>query len=589
MKEFFKYVAATVVGLIAFGIIITGLMVMSLVGMIASSQATTNVSDNSVLVIQLSGTIEEQSSENVFSKLSGSAYGAQGLNDMLAAIEKAKNNDKIKGIYLEAGAFGADYASLQEIRNALQDFRKSRKWIVAYGDSYTQGAYYLASVASKVYLNPQGMIEWRGIGAQPMFVKDLLKKFGVEMQVLKVGKYKSATEMYTADKMSEPNREQTARYIAGLWQNVVDAVSVSRGVSAQQLNAYADELITFSDPKDYVKFKLVDKLLYTGQIKAEIKKLLKLDADDSINQVSIAEMKNVKEKTDGEEVAVYYAYGDIVDSPITGGIMGSQHMIVASEVVKDLESLANDDDVKAVVIRINSGGGSAYASEQIWHQVELLKQKKPVVISMGGMAASGGYYMSCGANYIFAEPTTLTGSIGIFGMIPDRSQLLTQKLGIKFDEVKTNKNALFGTSARPMNADEIALMTGYINRGYNLFRSRVAEGRKMTTNQVEEIAQGHVFLGQDALKIKLVDELGGLDKAVAKAAKLAKLDAFYTIDYPEPADWIDQLLASASSGSYLDEQLRANLGEYYEPFMLLKTMNQQSMLQARVPFWMNIK
>lgn len=589
MKEFFKYVAATVVGLIAFGIIITGFMVMSLVGMVASSQATTDVSDNSVLVMQLSGTIEEQSSENIFSKFSGTAYGAQGLNDMLTAIKKAKTNDKIKGIYLEAGAFGADYASLQEVRNALEDFKKSGKWIVAYGDSYTQGAYYLASVATKVYLNPQGMIEWHGIGAQPMFVKDLLKKFGIEMQVLKVGKYKSATEMYTADKMSDPNREQTARYITGLWQNVTDAVSKSRGVSVQQLNTYADQLITFADAKDYVKYKLVDKLLYTDQIKAEIKKLLKLDSEESINQVGIAEMKNVKEKSEGEQVAVYYAYGDIVDTPITGSIMGSQHMIVAPEVVKDLESLADDDDVKAVVIRINSGGGSAYASEQIWHQVELLKKKKPVVISMGGMAASGGYYMSCGANYIFAEPTTLTGSIGIFGMIPDRSQLLTQKLGIKFDEVKTNKNALFGTSARPMNAEEISLMTGYINRGYNLFRSRVAEGRKMTTNQVEEIAQGHVFLGQDALKIKLVDELGGLDKAVAKAAKLAKLDACYTVDYPAPADWTDQLLASASTNNYLDEQLRANLGEYYEPFMLLKSMNQQSMLQARVPFWMNIK
>ena len=473
----------------------------------------------------------------------------------------------------------------------MLDFKKSGKWIVSYADTYTQATYYLASVSDKIFLNPQGQVNWQGLASQPYFLKDLMAKFGVKMQLAKVGAYKSAPEMFTADKMSDPNREQVTAYVQGLWENILKDVSESRKISVETLNQYADNMITFTDPKNYVAYKFVDKLIYSDEVKGEVKKMLKIGDDETINQLSLADMGNVKKKkNEGEQIAVYYAYGDIVDSR-GGGLMNTGgHSIVSDEVCKDLEGLMKDDDVKAVVIRVNSGGGSAYASEQIWRSVKLLKAKKPVVISMGGMAASGGYYISCIADYIFAEPTTLTGSIGIFGMFPDVSNLLTQKLGVKFDEVKTNKNAGFGTMSRPFNEEEMSYLNAYIDRGYNLFRSRVAEGRKMSVEEVEKIAQGHVWLGQDALKIKLVDQLGDLDEAIAKAAQLAKLKEYHPAYYPGKADWMTQLMESTTGkGSYLDEQLRLTLGELYEPMMLLKNINQHNAIQARIPFEMNIK
>ncbi len=589
MKDFFKYVLATIVGIVILFVVMAILGAMSLVGMVASGEATKNVSDNSVLVVNLSGTMEEQAGDNTLNQFLGSAASSMGLQETLEAIQKAKENDNVKGIYIEAGSFSADYASLQEVRNALLDFKKSGKWIVAYGDIYTQATYYLCSVADKVWMNPSGEIDWHGMASQPIFVKDLLAKVGIKMQVIKVGKYKSATEMYTEDHMSDANREQTQAYINSIWKQITNDVSSSRKISVDSLNAYADRLVMFEGAEAQKKYKLVDALLYHDQVKAEVKKLLKLDDDKSINQLSISDMQTVKRKKDGEQVAVYYAYGDIVDSPSQGMLMGGGHQIVANDVNNDLQSLADDDNVKAVVIRVNSPGGSAYASEQLWHQIEVLKQKKPVVVSMGGYAASGGYYMSSGANYIFAEPTTLTGSIGIFGTIPDRSELMTKKLGLKFDEVKTNKNAAFGTSSRPFNAEEISYLQSYINRGYQLFRKRVADGRKMTIEQVEAIAQGHVFTGADALKIKLVDELGGLDKAIAKAAQLAKIDEYYTNNYPAPPSIFDQLMNQAKGGNYLDDQLRVALGEYYQPFMLMREANQMSPVQARLPYFLNIK
>ena len=590
MKDFFKYMSATVVGLIIFSLICGAISVMSIVGMIASESSAKDVSDNTVMVLDMSGMLNERSESTFMDEISGGNSGLIGLDDVLAAIKKAKNNDKIKGIYIEAGMFAADsYASLTAIRNALLDFKKSGKWIIAYGDIYTQGCYYVASVADKVFLNPSGRVDWHGIASQPVFLKDLMEKFGVKMQVAKVGAYKSATEMFTGDKMSDANREQVTVYINGLWQNICKGVSESRKISVDSLNAYADRLITLADSKDFVKYKFVDKLIYTDDIKSEINKMLKKEADEKINTVSLADMKVVKSKEDkGDEIAVYYAYGNIVDQE-AGNMMSEGHSIVGKTVCEDLKELMDNDDVKAVVIRINSGGGSAYASEQIWHYVEMLKKKKPVVVSMGGMAASGGYYISSGANWIVAEPTTLTGSIGIFGMFPDMSGLLTEKLGIKFDEVKTNKNSTFGTQARPFTAEEMAYLENYINRGYSLFRSRVAQGRKMSIAQVEKIAQGRVWLGQDALKIKLVDELGGLDKAVAKAAKLAKLKEYHTASYPGKTDWIDQLLNMTSGGNYINAQMRQTFGEYYEPFMLLRSMDKQSAIQARIPFMLNIK
>ncbi|MBQ7421030.1 MAG: signal peptide peptidase SppA, partial [Prevotella sp.] len=587
--DFFKHVLATIVGIFLFMIVMAIFGVMSLIGIVASGEQTKSVKDNSVLVLNLSGTMEERVENDIMSQLTGQVSGQIGLDQLLSAIKKAKDNDKIKGIYIEAGAFSPDsYASLQAVRNALLDFKKSGKWIVAYGDTYTQGAYYLSSVADKVWLNPQGQVDWHGLAAQKMFVKDLMEKFGVKMQVAKVGSYKSAVEMFTVDKMSDADREQTEAYINGIWQNVTKGVSESRKISVERLNAYADSLITFADQKELIKLKLVDGLLYTDQVKKEVKKLLKIDEDKTINQLTISDMATVKDKKrDGKEIAVYYAYGDIVDGAAQG--MSQGHQIDAQVVCKDLEELMNDDDVKAVVLRVNSGGGSAYASEQIWHQMVELKKKKPVVVSMGGMAASGGYYISAPANWIVAEPTTLTGSIGIFGMFPDMSGLLTQKLGLKFDEAKTNKNSAFGTPARPFTAEEMSYLETYIDRGYKLFRKRVADGRKMTSEQVETIAQGHVWLGQDALKIKLVDELGGLDAAITKAAKLAKLDSYHSNAYPAPIDWLDQLMADVQGGTYLDEQLRMTLGEYYDPFMLLRNINKQSAIQARVPYYITLK
>lgn len=590
MKEFIKNVGATVVGIFVFTILVGAIGMMSLVGMVASGSSAKDVADNTVFVINLEGQLQERSVDNPFSQYLGGAASTIGLDDLLDGIKKAKENDKIKGIYIEAGAFAPDsYASLQAVRKALVDFKKSGKWIVAYGDMYTQTTYYVASVADKVYLNPSGQIDWHGLASQTMFLKDALAKFGVQMQVVKVGAYKSATEMFTGDKMSDANREQVTAFLGGIWQNVCQDVAKSRKVSVGQLNQYADNFITFAEPKSYVGMKLVDGLLYHDQLKDEVKKLMKLGKDDDISTIGLAGIMNVPGgKEEGDEIAVYYAYGDIVDGA-SGALSQSESVIDGTKVSKDLENLADDDDVKAVVVRINSGGGSAYASEQIWRAIQLVKAKKPVVVSMGGMAASGGYYMSCSANWIVAEPTTLTGSIGIFGMFPDMSGLVTRKLGVKFDEVKTNKNSAFGTMARPFSEEEMAYLSSYISRGYSLFRQRVADGRHMSVDAVEKVAQGHVWVGQDALKIKLVDQLGGLDDAVAKAAKLAKLDEYYTASYPGKADWLDQFTSAMSSGSYIDNQMRVAMGEYYSTFMLLKDINKQSAIQARIPYMVNIK
>ena len=590
MKDFLKYVLATITGIIVLGLIMGIFFVISLVGLAASSASTVPVEKNSVFTFMLSGQVDERVQEDFVAQLSGQVSENMGLDDIVTSIKKAKENEDIKGIYIEAGLFSVDApATAHAIREALLDFKKSGKWIIAYGDSYTQTEYYICSVADKIYMNPQGMVDWHGLAANPYFLKDFLAKFGVKYQLCKVGKYKSAPEMMTADKMSEPNREQVTAYMTGIWKVMLKDVSDSRKIPVDSLNAYADRFVALAEQSDLVKMKLVDKLMYTDEVKGEIKKLLKIDADEDVNQLSLSDMINVKGvKEKGDEIAVYYAYGDIVDSE-TESLIQQEHSIVANTVCKDLEKLANDDDVKAVVLRVNSPGGSAYASEQIWHAVQMLKAKKPVVVSMGGYAASGGYYISCGANYIYSEPTTVTGSIGIFGMFPDVSGLLTEKLGVKFDEVKTNKHAAFGTIARPFNEEEIALLDQYIGRGYELFRKRVADGRKLSVDAVEEIAQGRVWLGNDALGIKLVDAIGSMDDAVKKAAQLAKLSEYKTKGYPEPADWFTQLLDMTSKSSYLDEQMRATLGEYYEPFRYVKNINKQNAIQARLPYFITIK
>lgn len=592
MKDFIKNVLATMVGMFGFFIVMGVIGMMSIIGMIASGNAAQNVEKNSVFVLNLSGTISEQGSENPLSMFTGDNSLNSGLNDILSSIKKAKANDDIKGIYIEAGALATNYATLQEIRNALADFRKSGKWIVAYGDFYTQGAYYVASVADKVYINPKGAIDWHGIGAQTMFYKDFMAKFGVKWEVVKVGTFKSATETFTEEKMSDANRLQTQTFIDGTWRNVCDAVSKSRGISVDSLNSYADSYLALQATETLVKAKMVDGMMYGDQVKDAVKKMMKLDKDDDISQLTLNDMLNVKDgKVEGSEIAVYYAEGDIVQDPKAATMFGNNNYIASRKVCKDLEDLMNDDDVKAVVVRINSGGGDAYASEQMWHQMSELRKVKPVVVSMGDYAASGAYYMSAPASWIVAQPNTLTGSIGIFAVIPDLSGLVTTKLGVRFDEVKTNRNSTFGNlMARPFNAEEKAMLQASVNRGYSLFRQRVAEGRRLPVESVEKIAQGRVWIATDALNIKLVDQLGGIDDAVKKAAELAKLKDYYTSDYPAAASWMDAMLNSmSSSGTYLDEQLRQTLGDFYQPFTMLRSIDKREAIQARIPYAISIK
>ena len=594
MKDFFKNVAATIVGLFAFGLIMTILGFICIIGMIASSNSKPTLKDNAVMVLKLQGQIEDRSEDNWLGELTGEQFNNLGMNKILSSIRKAKDEDKVKGIYLETGILESDYATLQEIRNALADFKKSGKWIIAYGDALSQGGYYLASVANKVYVNPEGNVDWHGIASQPQYIKDVAAKFGVHFTVVKVGKYKSYTETYTEDKMSDANREQVSRYIGGLWQQMLADVSKSRNISKDSLNRYADGLMVFDDAQLLKSRKMVDGFCYYDEIRDVVKRQLGLKTDETINQVDYNDVDMAIDDSNlmGEEIAVYYCQGSIVrmEAP---SIYGSEQQIVSTKVIKDLQELADNSQVKAVVLRINSGGGDAYASEQIWRAVKELNKKKPVVVSMGGMAASGAYYMSMGAQYIMAQPTTLTGSIGIFGALPDFSDLMTKKLGFKYDEVKTNRNSAYASAgmSRPWSAEEITTMQNYVNRGYNLFRKRVAEGRKMSTEQVEKIAQGRVWLGTDAKNIKLIDGFGGLSDAIDKAAELAHLSSYQAVEYPALAGWMEQLMdmAGGNKGTYLDEQLRLALGDLYQPFIMIRNMKEKEPIQAALPYVLNIQ
>ena len=594
MKDFFKNVAATIIGLFAFGLIMTILGFICIIGMIASNNSKPTLKDNAVMVLKLQGQIEDRSEDNWLGELTGEQFNNLGMNKILSSIRKAKDEEKVKGIYLETGILESDYATLQEIRNALADFKKSGKWIIAYGDALSQGGYYLASVANKVYVNPEGNVDWHGIASQPQYIKDVAAKFGVHFTVVKVGKYKSYTETYTEDKMSDANREQVSRYIGGLWQQMLADVSKSRNISKDSLNHFADGLMVFDDTKLLKSRKMVDGFCYYDEIRDVVKRQLGLKTDETINQVDYNDVDMAIDDSNlmGEEIAVYYCQGSIVRME-TPSLYGSEQQIVSTKVIKDLQELADNSQVKAVVLRINSGGGDAYASEQIWRAVKELNKKKPVVVSMGGMAASGAYYMSMGAQYIMAQPTTLTGSIGIFGALPDFSDLMTKKLGFKYDEVKTNRNSAYASAgmSRPWSAEEITTMQNYVNRGYNLFRKRVAEGRKMSTEQVEKIAQGRVWLGTDAKNIKLIDGFGGLSDAIDKAAELAHLSSYQAVEYPALAGWMEQLMdmAGGNKGTYLDEQLRLALGDLYQPFIMIRNMKEKEPIQAALPYVLNIQ
>ena len=591
MKQFFKMTLATICGIVIFMVIMGFFMVISLLGMVASDSASTKVKENSVFVIKLDGVIDERAEEGspLDALLDMGDMSVMGLDDLVSSIRKAKDNDDIKGIYLEGGVASFDSpATAQQLRDALKDFKKSGKWIVAYADQYLQGSYYVATVADKIYLNGEGMINFSGLGGKSEYMKGLYDKLGIKYQAAKVGKYKSYVERNTQTGMSEYDREQRTAYLNGIWNYWLKEMAEGRKVKPEDLNQLAnDSIIMFADIKDYVKSKLIDKVMFPEEIKAEIKSRLKLGKDDEIPQLTLSDMLKVKTEkdNDGEKIAIYYAYGSIVDNEALNYMSGGGHNIVGKTTAEDLRKLADDDDVKAVVFRVNSGGGSAVASEQIRHAIKLLKAKKPVVVSMGGAAASGGYWISSPANYIIAEPTTITGSIGIFGLVPNFSGLLTDKLGITFDGVKTNKfsDAEMNLVLAKDNAEEMKYLQGHVDRGYISFLNVVSEGRGMKPAEVDSIAQGRVWLASDAVKIKLVDKLGSLDDAVKKAAELAKVSDYYTETYPGETDWMDAFLSKEEKGSYLDGELRILLGELYEPLMeLRKTIKDGSRIQARM-------
>ena len=595
MKQFFKMTLATICGIAIFLLIAGFFLVISLAGMLASESTPTKVEDNSVFVIKLSGTISERAEGSTpFDTVLGmNDMSAMGLDDLIASIRKAKDNDDIKGIYLEGGLTEFDApATAQQLRDALKDFKTSGKWIVAYADMYMQANYYVVSVADKVYLNAEGNVDFKGLGGKGEYMKGLYDKIGVKYMTAKVGKYKSYVERNTLTGMSDYDREQRTAYLNGIWQYWLKEIGESRKVSPEQLNQLAnDSIMAFANPDDYLTAKLVDKIMYPEEIKAEIKDRLKLGKDDEIHQLTLADMLNVKadKNDDGDQIAVYYAFGSIVDSEVTNLVNGGGHCIVGKTTAEDLRKLADDDDVKAVVFRVNSGGGSAVASEQIRHAIKLIKAKKPVVVSMGGVAASGGYWISSPANCIVAEPTTITGSIGIFGLIPNFSGLVQDKLGVTFDGVTTNKYSDYETElVLGKNPDEIMKrMQIYIDRGYDNFLNIVSEGRGMKPAQVDSIAQGRVWLATDAIKIKLVDQIGSLDDAVKKAAELAKAKEYYTKAYPGKGNWLDTFMQNEEKGSYLDgklqEELKTFLGDLYEPLMEIRqSVKNGNTLQARM-------
>ena len=591
MKSFIKYTMATVVGIFLTMMLFTIISIISLAGMMATEGMSAPIKEKSILRLDLSGTLAERSESNPFAALMGEENTALSLEDALLALDKAAKNENIIGVYLEGGSMGANPGMAQELRQALVEFKESGKWVVAYGDSYGKTAYYLSSVADSVLLNPEGNVDFGGMASQIMFYKDVMEKIGVKMQVFKVGTYKSAVEPFICTEMSPANREQVTSYLFSIWTNMLKDVAASRNMEMGKLNSLADSLTMISEASVALNGGLVDKLCYMDEVKAILRDKSGLeDEDDDLVFASVADVaksETLGEKVD-EQVAVYYAYGEIVQSQGTGLGISQEHQIVGEKMIKDLQDLREDDDVKAVVIRVNSPGGSAFASEQIWREVCLLKEKKPVVVSMGGMAASGGYYISCAANRIFAEPTTLTGSIGIFGMIPDMSELMTEKIGLKFDVVKTNEMSDIGTMARPFNEAESAQMQKMINRGYDLFTKRVADGRGMAQDSVKLIAEGRVWTGEQGLNIGLVDELGNLDDAVAHAAELAKVEKYRAVPYPGADNPFEQLL-NQTKGGYLDSELRELLGEGYAVYSLVRNVKDADRIQARMPFEMNIQ
>ena len=584
MKDFLKFTFATITGIIVSVVVLVFSSILVVFSMVSSSESETQVRKNSIMMLDLNGALAERSQDNPFDALMGDNYKTYGLDDILSSIKKAKENDDIKGIYIEATSLGAGFASREEIRNALKDFKESGKFIVAYGDSYSQGLYYLSSVADKVLLNPQGMVEWRGLAATPMFFKDLLAKIGVEMQIFKVGTYKSAVEPFISTEMSPANREQIDAYLTSIWGQVTNDVAESRKISVDSLNAIADRMLMFYPAEESVQCGLVDTLIYKNDVRNYLKAMVGIDKDDRMPVLGLQDMINVKKNVpkdkSGNVIAVYYAYGEIDGGSSSAS---SEEGIDSKKVIKDLRKLKDDDDVKAVVFRVNSPGGSAYISEQIWKEVVELKAKKPIVVSMGNYAASGGYYISCAANKIVAERTTLTGSIGVFGVVRNFTGTF-DKVGVTTDIVKTNTFADLGDISRPMREDEKALIQRGVEQTYDLFLTRCADGRGMTKAEIDSIGQGRVWTGEQALERGLVDQLGGMDDAIKEAATLAELTDYSVIVADGPKDFFTKFMEKQMDEVKVSIAKSVMGEEQFKLFSTIRRAETESGIIARMPF-----
>ena len=582
MKQFFKMMFASALGaILAAGLLIT-LSIFLLIGISASmSQPTAfSPSSNSVLKIELNGALSDQKTDNPYAMLLGEEDPELSLTDILKAIKEAKNSDNIKGIYIEAGNFSAGSSSIDAIRRAITDFKESGKFVVAYGDQYTQGSYYLASVADKVYINPQGALLLTGMSSQTMFYKGLLNKLGVEMLIFKVGTYKGAVEPFMLDKLSDANREQISSYMNGIWDNITADIAKSRKITVEDVNHYADQGFAIALPEKALECGLVDELKYKPEAEEYVKDLAG-QTDKKLKTVGVDKVRNIKSKEgkSKNKIAVLYAEGEITEAVTSPYSMDKS---ITEKVAKELIKLKEDESIKAVVLRVNSPGGSAFTSEQIWKQVLELKKVKPIVVSMGDVAASGGYYISCAANKIVAEPNTLTGSIGIFGMFPNMTGLFN-KVALTTDVVKTNTYADLGDVSRPMREDEKALIQSRIESGYDTFITRCADGRGMTKAAIDSIGQGRVWTGEQAIEKGLVDELGGIEKAIAVAAKLADLKDYKLVEVSGSKDFLKDLFEKQLDEVKLNV-VKQLMGEDFEYFKTLNLIKSAPAIQTRLPY-----
>lgn len=584
MKSFFKYLLAAILGFFISGILLFLFLMMIIGGMMSSSNKPIEVKDNTVLYIDLKKEIVDRASNNPFQGLDFTSLQANnsiGLNDILKAIENAKNDSKIKGIFMEVDAVGAGAATVDEIRNALLDFKESGKFIISYSDVYSQKAYFLASVADKIYLNPEGAVNWIGLRAEIMYYKNILEKLGVEPQIIRHGKFKSAVEPFMLDKMSPENREQTLTFMGSIWNHWVNGISKARNISTQELNRLADEMV-IRNGKACFENHLVDSLIYKDQVIAKIKSLTKTPEKKDILSVSLDEYAKIPTPLKGKglsknKIAVIYASGEIVMGNETDGKVGSDGISRA------IREARRDSTIKAIVLRVNSPGGSALASEVIWREMVLAKQAKPLIVSMGDVAASGGYYISAPADSILATPTTITGSIGVFGMYFNVKEGLNKKLGINVETVSTNKHADFGSMFRQMSAEEKAVAQLGVEDIYQTFIGHVSEGRNIPVARVDEVGQGRVWSGANAIDIKLIDQFGGLKSAIKVAAEKAKLDNYRITELPKQKDPFQQLLEDLTGKAKIS-LLKDELGVVYRQYSNVLNLMSNQGIQARLPY-----